>query len=124
MVIMELSLNVSLESFFRFSNSPLSNRKMCDNSLILNGDSSSLTITKERFDVVMFDCDGVLYQSNTVLPGAIDLIARLREKEGIEVKFVTNSSTKSRNQLHKKLEKLGFKNITPQDCFTSGFGTA
>ena len=85
--------------------------------------SASLTVSTELYDAVLFDCDGVLYQSSTVLPGAIETVAQLHE-ENIQVKFVTNSSTKSRHQLFSKLTKLGFTHIEMKDCFPTSFATA
>jgi phosphoglycolate phosphatase len=76
-----------------------------------------------EFDVVMFDCDGVLYQSNQVLEGAIETVSALRDRN-VQVKFVTNSSTKSREKLFDKLRDMGFESIKIDDCYTSGFCAA
>jgi phosphoglycolate phosphatase len=86
------------------------------------GDPASI-VNQNLFDVVFFDCDGVLYQSNHVLPGAIETISALQAKN-VHVKFVTNSSTKSREQLQAKLTQMGFTGISADDCYPSGLATA
>jgi phosphoglycolate phosphatase len=75
------------------------------------------------FEAVLFDCDGVLYQSNTVLPGAVEVVNTLLSLK-IPVRIITNSSTKTRFDLCKKLHALGFTNIEPQHCYPSGFCAA
>jgi phosphoglycolate phosphatase len=90
--------------------------------MIYNNDPGSI-VTGGHFDVVMFDCDGVLYQSNSVLRGAVETVHALRENN-IHVKFITNSSTKSREKMFEKLSSLGFKSISVNDCFPSGYCTA
>ena len=89
--------------------------------MIYNNDPASI-VKGGLFDVVMFDCDGVLYQSNSVLKGAIETVHALRENN-VHVKFITNSSTKSREKMFEKLSNLGFKSISVNDCFPSGYCT-
>jgi phosphoglycolate/pyridoxal phosphate phosphatase family enzyme len=89
---------------------------------VLRGDPKSI-LDGELFDVVLFDCDGVLFQSAKVLPGAIETVSALKAR-GIQAKFVTNSSTRSREQLFEKLRGMGFKDIEVSDCFPSGVATA
>ena len=76
-------------------------------------------ITGDLFDVVLFDCDGVLWQSSEVLPGAAETL-RLLRSNNVEIKLITNSSTKSRETLHDKVVKLGLDTVKIQDCFPSG----
>ena len=92
------------------------------NATVLKGNAKSI-IDDGLFDVVLFDCDGVLYQSNRVLPGAIETVSALKAR-GIHVKFVTNSSTRSREALCEKLQRMGFKDTEIDDCFPSGVATA
>ena len=77
----------------------------------------------ENFDAVFFDCDGVLYQSDKVLPGAIELVNHLITRK-MPVRIVTNSSTKTRMQLRNKLNSMGFHQIQTLHCYPSGYCAA
>jgi HAD superfamily hydrolase (TIGR01457 family) len=57
--------------------------------------------------VFLFDLDGTLYLGKKVLPGARRLVQYLR-KEGREVFFYTNNSSRSEADYIKKLNKMGF----------------
>lgn len=57
-------------------------------------------------DTVVFDCDGVLWRSGVVIPGAMDTVNELYTS-GKRVVFVTNNSALSRAQYAEKLRKLG-----------------
>lgn len=83
----------------------------------MNDDFESL------FDAVLFDCDGVLYQSDTVLPGAVEVVSELISRK-IPVRIVTNSSTKTRTALRNKLQSLGFLDIQTSFCFPTSFCAA
>lgn len=71
------------------------------------------------FDVVLFDCDGVLFQADHVLPGASETLSLL-EQRGIHRKVITNSSTKSQETLYDKLTSIGITAISSSDCYPSG----
>lgn len=73
-------------------------------------------------DTFLFDCDGVLWKGDQVVPKAPEVIEFLR-KEGKKVFFVTNNSTKSRVGLLKKFDKLGF-NVNYEEILSSSFGAA
>ena len=55
---------------------------------------------------VLIDLDGVLYVSGQVLPGAIEFVNELNERE-IPHCFLTNTTTKSLASLHGKLDLMG-----------------
>lgn len=55
---------------------------------------------------VLCDLDGVLYVGDTLLPGAVDAIRAL-EARGIRRRFVTNTTTRTRRSLLRKLTGLG-----------------
>lgn len=93
---------------------------------------------RERFDVtkvdlsqietVIFDLDGCLYfetaQGNHVLTeGAAELIGCLHE-QGIEVRYLTNNSGSSREQIIEKLQNLGLPNVQPEQVYGSAYLTA
>lgn len=54
-----------------------------------------------------FDLDGTLYQGDAALPGAVALVARLR-KEGIPVRFLSNTTSRPRRALAERLRRYGF----------------
>lgn len=58
------------------------------------------------FDVVMFDCDGVLFRGSEPVAGCAETLARL-EQLGKRVFFVTNNATKSREDNAVKLRSMG-----------------
>jgi HAD superfamily hydrolase (TIGR01458 family) len=67
---------------------------------------------------ILLDVDGVLHVSGEPIPGAVDAIRRLRD-EGHRVRFVTNSTTMSRNQLGERLRGMGFM-IEDEELQTTG----
>ncbi|XP_020298724.1 glycerol-3-phosphate phosphatase isoform X2 [Pseudomyrmex gracilis] len=60
------------------------------------------------FDTVLTDCDGVLWMHMTPLPYSSDVINLLR-KLGKQVFYVTNNSTKTREELAEKCKALKFE---------------
>ena len=67
---------------------------------------------------VLLDLAGVIYEGDHVLPGAIDAIARLHDA-GLPLRFVTNTTTKTKQGLLKRLDGLGL-DITDDELFTPG----
>lgn len=66
---------------------------------------------------ILFDISGVLYQDNSIIPGAIEVIDHLTEA-GIAIRFVTNSSRSTKHEIHSTLQQLGF-HIDPEHIFTA-----
>ncbi|OXA52911.1 glycerol-3-phosphate phosphatase isoform X2 [Folsomia candida] len=62
----------------------------------------------QNLDAVMFDCDGVLWMGNNPISGAQDLVKKLRTI-GKKVFFLTNNSTKTREEFLEKFNSLGFE---------------
>lgn len=71
---------------------------------------------------VMFDVDGVLVYRGKPCPGAVETIDALREK-GIIVRFVTNSTLKSRESCAEGLHHMGFS-VTKEEVITASYATA
>ncbi|XP_067118926.1 uncharacterized protein KIAA0930 homolog isoform X2 [Centruroides vittatus] len=61
----------------------------------------------DKFDYILTDCDGVLWDGNDALPGSAETVNALRSK-GKKILYVTNNSTKTKEDYVKKCEKLGF----------------
>lgn len=56
---------------------------------------------------VLLDLSGTIHVGKTAIPGAIAAVRRL-ESAGIPVRFVTNTSRKTRDMLHETLAEIGF----------------
>ncbi|XP_059486201.1 glycerol-3-phosphate phosphatase [Neocloeon triangulifer] len=61
----------------------------------------------DSFDTVLTDCDGVLWLENNVLHSANEVLNRLQDM-GKKVFYVTNNSTKTREEYVTKCANLGF----------------
>lgn len=66
---------------------------MLDNEAVCNG--------------ILIDLDGVIYQSDHLIVGAVDALAWVRQQK-IPHLFVTNTTSRSRRALLEKFEALGF----------------
>ncbi|ODV91970.1 hypothetical protein CANCADRAFT_147466 [Tortispora caseinolytica NRRL Y-17796] len=77
----------------------------------------------DKYDTFLFDCDGVLWLGTQPIVGAIEVVEQLLAHKK-QVLFVTNNSTKSREQYAKKFAQLGFKGVTPDNIFGSAYATA
>ncbi len=60
-----------------------------------------------RFSALLLDIDGVIRQGRHPIPGAVEAVRRLRHS-GLPLRFVTNTSTKSRRSLCSELQSMGF----------------
>lgn len=71
---------------------------------------------------IIFDIDGVLEFQGKVYPGAIETLAGLRE-QGVCLRFLTNSTLKSRRSCTEKLVRRGFE-AHEQEVITASYATA
>lgn len=69
------------------------------------------------YRAVLFDLEGTLYDSTGPLPGAAEAVASLR-RAGLHVRFVTNTTRKSRATLVTGLREMGFR-ARPEELFTA-----
>jgi HAD superfamily hydrolase (TIGR01458 family) len=67
---------------------------------------------------ILLDVDGVLHVSGTPIAGAATAIRQLRE-EGHRLRFVTNSTTRSRSQLADQLRAMGVE-LADDELQTTG----
>ena len=56
---------------------------------------------------LLTDMDGVWFVGDRALPGAIDALAKFRAR-GMPVRFVTNTTTKTRGEMARKMLTMGF----------------
>ncbi len=71
---------------------------------------------------VMFDVDGVLTYQGRTYPGAVETVDILKDK-GIILRFVTNSTLKSRKSCAEQLRKAGFS-VAEEEVITASYATA
>ncbi|MCY9514136.1 HAD-IIA family hydrolase [Paenibacillus apiarius] len=76
----------------------------------------------DRFDVFLFDLDGVIYIGSEALPGAVQALERLRA-ERKTIRFLTNNPCMTREQVAAKLNGLGIE-AGVGEVVTSGWATA
>ena len=74
-------------------------------------------------DVLVFDCDGVLYLNKSAVAGGPEALAALRQA-GKRLLFVTNAASVSRAGLAAKLCRLGYTSVEAEHCVTSGSAAA
>jgi HAD superfamily hydrolase (TIGR01458 family) len=58
--------------------------------------------------LILLDLDGTLYVGNQPIAGAITTLTQLRER-GIALRFITNTTTKSQDELVAQLRVMGFQ---------------
>eukprot|EP00607_Mallomonas_marina_P007872 CAMPEP_0182423890 /NCGR_PEP_ID=MMETSP1167-20130531/9972_1 /TAXON_ID=2988 /ORGANISM="Mallomonas Sp, Strain CCMP3275" /LENGTH=317 /DNA_ID=CAMNT_0024603221 /DNA_START=177 /DNA_END=1130 /DNA_ORIENTATION=- len=76
----------------------------------------------DKTDCFIFDCDGVIWKGDSIIPGVPDVLEKLRAMKKT-IFFVTNNSTKSRKGYKKKFTGLGL-NVQDQEIFSSSFAAA
>lgn len=77
----------------------------------------------EKYDYFLFDCDGVIWLGDHLLPSVVETLQLLKDAGKIVI-FVTNNSTKSRDDYLHKFEKLGIQGITKDEVFGSSYASA
>ena len=72
---------------------------------------------EEMIRGVLLDLSGTLHVGRTPIPGAVSAVRRL-EGAGLALRFVTNTSRKTRKTLHDDLSRMGFA-MAQQHIFTA-----
>lgn len=65
---------------------------------------------------ILFDLDGTLYTAEGPIPGAAEAVSILRAS-GLAVRFVTNTTTRSRRALADRLRRMGFT-AAPEEIYS------
>ena len=69
-----------------------------------------------KIKALLIDLEGVLYSDNKLIPGSIEIIKDLK-KEGLKLRFLTNTTTAPRKLILDKLLNFGF-DIEEKEIFT------
>ncbi|KAJ7986788.1 hypothetical protein DPEC_G00332010 [Dallia pectoralis] len=72
---------------------------------------------------VLFDCDGVIWNGETVVTGAPEVVTLLKQR-GKRVLFITNNCTRPRGSYVTKFTRLGFTDVAEEDIFSSAYCSA
>ncbi|NXA55022.1 PLPP phosphatase, partial [Nothocercus julius] len=72
---------------------------------------------------LLFDCDGVLWAGERAVPGAPELLERLR-RSGKATLFVSNNSRRSVAELERRFSRLGFHGVRAEQVFSSALCSA
>ncbi|KAG6000943.1 hypothetical protein E4U21_004867 [Claviceps maximensis] len=88
----------------------------------LTGDKAAINEFIDKFDTFLFDCDGVLWSGDHVFEGVPETIRMLKAR-GKRTVFVTNNSTKSRQDYLHKLSHLHIP-CEEEDVFGSSYSAA
>ncbi|KAF2756324.1 4-nitrophenylphosphatase [Pseudovirgaria hyperparasitica] len=88
----------------------------------LTGDKVAIDAFLDQFDVFLFDCDGVLWSGNHIFPDVPETLDMLRNR-GKRLVFVTNNSTKSRQDYKAKFDKAGIQ-ANVEEIFGSSYSAA
>ncbi|NIM51916.1 MAG: HAD-IIA family hydrolase [Gemmatimonadales bacterium] len=71
----------------------------------------------EAVSAFLLDLDGTLYTERGVVPGAVEAVRDLRRR-GVPVRFVTNTTRRSRRMVVKRMQGYGFE-VEPDEVFTA-----
>lgn len=87
-------------------------------------------VTKEQaielldsYEYFLFDCDGVIWLDECLIPGVRDLLDHLKDTNK-KFAFVTNNSSRSRNNYLSKFAKLGISGISKDMIFPTCYSAA
>ena len=81
-----------------------------------------------QIDTVLLDCDGVIWNGDDIIEGALETIEQLK-RLGKRVLYVTNNASKSRQMYLTKFQKLGIDctvvwHLMKDDIFGSAYAAA
>ncbi|MHC1591337.1 MAG: HAD-IIA family hydrolase [Candidatus Helarchaeales archaeon] len=77
----------------------------------------------DEISVFIFDLDGVIYVGDQLIDGADELLEKLNQEKDRSIYFLTNNSTRTRQEYVKKLRAMGIK-TSRERIMTSARATA
>lgn len=69
---------------------------------------------------ILLDIDGVLWSGDKVIHGSREAIQHFR-RENLQVRFLSNNASVSRQQLHQRLLQRGFAGVSEREVYNSGY---
>ncbi|CAK9441051.1 uncharacterized protein LODBEIA_P49200 [Lodderomyces beijingensis] len=78
----------------------------------------------DKYDNFLFDCDGVVWLDEDLIPGASSLLEYLTAHRKKHVAFVTNNSSKSRCEYLAKFQRLAIENVTLDMIYPTCYSAA
>jgi len=85
-------------------------------------DISKFADVASPFPVVFFDSYGVLRNHNGLIPGAVQCLAKLRDR-GVHVRVLTNNAARSPTAAAARLAHYGLTDVPAEEIITSGATT-
>mmetsp|Transcript_13164 Transcript_13164/g.23200 ORF Transcript_13164/g.23200 Transcript_13164/m.23200 type:complete len:365 (-) Transcript_13164:136-1230(-) len=85
-------------------------------------DPSTIPGVLANLDCILFDCDGVLWQGDNVVPGATNALNALRA-QGKRLLFITNNTSKSRATYVKKFNSMGL-DVKASEIVSAAYASA
>ncbi|MFH1306994.1 MAG: HAD family hydrolase, partial [Candidatus Micrarchaeota archaeon] len=76
----------------------------------------------KKFEKIIFDLDGVIYRGGSIIPGAGEAIGKIRNA-GINISFLTNNASLSREGVAQKLSSLGIS-AKKEEIMASSYAVA
>lgn len=101
---------------------PITSSGETDSPVACSISSAPLALLRSPIRVVVFDMDGVLWTMDERIPHGPEAVARCREADS-PVFFLTNNSTKTREEYVDKLRSFGI-HATTDEIVTSAHATA
>jgi HAD superfamily hydrolase (TIGR01458 family) len=82
-----------------------------------SGSRAAAATAADRPTAWLLDLDGTLYAAGAAIPGAVEMLGRLRQA-GTPFRLVTNTTSRSRAMLVERLGEYGFT-VRPEEIFTA-----
>lgn len=84
---------------------------------------TNANILTSHYDNFLFDCDGVIWLDEALIPGVKQTLLTLKSL-GKRVAFITNNSSKSRNEYLAKFLRLGIDDVTRDMIYPTCYAAA
>ncbi len=73
----------------------------------------------ENYDLLLIDLDGVVWLRNEPIAGAVETLNRVHDEKGMEIRFITNNSTRHRREVAETLRRIGVRWAEQHHVITS-----